>query len=280
MQNERKKYLSLIMSSLFLTAALFLPSPVIAQDATTVSVIIQDQVKAGEKFSIDIFVDPETAIAGLQLDFSFDPLLVTVESVKEGSLLSQNGATTYFRSGTFDNVAGTIHNIAGVILGPNETISTAGDFANITLIANSENGTCFLILSNVIVGDMYGNRLPVTIVDGQLRIGLNQPPILGHIGNKTAFKGENVSFTISASDPDKDILTYSASNMPLGANFDVATHTFFWTPRGKLAGAYEDILFEVSDGYLKDSEAITININANKVDPGNRNGKGKTPKKK
>jgi hypothetical protein len=280
MKNERKKYLSLAMISLFLTVALFLPAPVFAQDATTVSVITPDQVTTGEQFTINVFVEPKTAISGLQLDLTFNPSLVTVESVKEGGLMSQNGATTYFRSGTIDNVAGTINGIAGVIFGPGETISTAGDFAMITLIAKSENGTCFLTLSNVIVADIYGNQLPAIIVNGQLRIGLNQPPILAYIGNKTASKGENVSFTISASDPDGDILTYSASNMPPGANFDAATHTFSWTPRGRLAGAYEDILFEVSDGYLKDSEAISISIDTSNGNSGNRSGKGKGPKAK
>lgn len=36
--------------------------------------------------------------------------------------------------------------------------------------------------------------------------------------------------TISATDPDNDPLTYSASNLPPGASFNPVTQTFSWTP--------------------------------------------------
>ena len=89
----------------------------------------------------------------------------------------------------------------------------------------------------------------------------NQPPVLAPIGNKTIGEGQLLSFTISATDSDGDPLTYSASNLPLGATFDPATRTFSWTPGYEQAGTYANVHFEVSDGKLTDSEDISIRVN-------------------
>jgi hypothetical protein len=72
--------------------------------------------------------------------------------------------------------------------------------------------------------------------------------------------GEPLLFTLAATDPDHDLLTYSASNLPPGATFDPQTGTFSWTPGYDQAGVYADVHFEVSDGELTDSENITITV--------------------
>jgi hypothetical protein len=89
--------------------------------------------------------------------------------------------------------------------------------------------------------------------------GNNQPPVLNAIGDKSVDEGELLTFTISATDPDGDSLTYSASNLPSGATFNSSTRTFSWTPDE--AQTYPNIHFEVSDGELTDSENITITVN-------------------
>jgi hypothetical protein len=86
----------------------------------------------------------------------------------------------------------------------------------------------------------------------------NLPPVLNPIGDKSANEGELIQFTISATDPDDDNLTYSASNLPQGASFDPQTRTFSWIPDE--AGIYPNVHFEVSDGSLTDSEDITITV--------------------
>jgi len=88
---------------------------------------------------------------------------------------------------------------------------------------------------------------------------LNRAPVLEPIGAKSTDEGKLLQFAISASDPDGDPLTYSASNLPEGANF--AGQTFSWTPDYHQAGVYKDVHFEVSDGELTDSEDITIAVN-------------------
>jgi len=89
----------------------------------------------------------------------------------------------------------------------------------------------------------------------------NQAPVLNPIGNKTVDEGNLLQFTISASDPDGDTLTYSASNLPKAASFSPSTRTFTWIPDYEQAGIYHNIHFEVSDGSLTDSKDITITVN-------------------
>ncbi len=240
-----------------LTLGLFPLSLASAQETTVISVSAPGQVNSGEQFTVNILVEPGTEIAGVQFDLAFDPSLVTVDSVAEGNLLSQGGATTYFNAGGIDNTAGTITGVAGAITTPGQTVSTPGVFATITLTAGTGGGTCPLSLSGVIVGDINGQSVPVSVVNGQVII--NQSPLLNLIGDKSVNEGELLIFTLSATDPDGDPLVYSASNLPEGASFDPNTQTFSWTPRYDQAGVYT-VHFEVSDGELTDSEDITITV--------------------
>jgi hypothetical protein len=66
----------------------------------------------------------------------------------------------------------------------------------------------------------------------------NTPPVLGTIGSKSVNEGGLLTFTVSASDPDGDGLTFSASNLPTGANFNPSSHVFSWTPDYDDAGGY------------------------------------------
>jgi PKD repeat protein len=90
----------------------------------------------------------------------------------------------------------------------------------------------------------------------------NHPPVLSPIGDKSINEGSLLKFTISASDPDGNHLTYSPDNLPAGATFDPATRTFAWTPDYGQAGTYPDVHFEVTDGYRTDTEDITITVNS------------------
>ncbi|MBE0479388.1 MAG: S8 family serine peptidase [Dehalococcoidia bacterium] len=89
---------------------------------------------------------------------------------------------------------------------------------------------------------------------------LNRAPVLSPIGDKAADAGQLLQFTVSATDPDGDSLTYSAGNLPAGSTFNALSRTFSWTPRTDQAGTYPGVTFTVSDGRLSDSEAITITV--------------------
>jgi hypothetical protein len=96
------------------------------------------------------------------------------------------------------------------------------------------------------------NSLPIEVVRPR-----NRAPILDPIGAKSVNEGQELEFTISASDPDNDALTFSASSLPTGAKF--VGDTFFWTPGFNQAGTYF-VTFIVTDGKLSDSETIKITV--------------------
>jgi Cohesin domain len=142
---------------------LCLPSTASAADTTAVSISAPSEpLEAGEQFSISIEVAPGTPIAGMQFDLSFDPSLVAVSTVEEGGLLNQGGATSFFNSGSVDNQAGRVTGVFGAITTPGMTVSMPGTFATVILTARQQSESCRLSLSNVIVGDMGGNAVPVS----------------------------------------------------------------------------------------------------------------------
>ena len=94
-------------------------------------------------------------------------------------------------------------------------------------------------------------------------LNTNRAPVLEPIGNQSTAENQNLSFTVSATDPDGDSLTYSAANLPSGATFDAQTQTFNWTPGYSDAGNYSDIEFTVIDSGSPmelDIELITITV--------------------
>jgi hypothetical protein len=153
--------------AVFLAVALWLvclPSTASAAETTTVSISAPSgPLEAGEQFSIGIQVAPGTPIAGVQFDFTFDASLVAVTAVQEGDLLNQGGATSFFNSGSIDNQAGKSTGVFGAITTPGMTVSTPGTFATVILTARQQSESCPLSLSNVIVGDMGGNAVPVSL---------------------------------------------------------------------------------------------------------------------
>ncbi|NQU11577.1 putative Ig domain-containing protein, partial [bacterium] len=88
---------------------------------------------------------------------------------------------------------------------------------------------------------------------------VNNAPVLAPIGNKTVNEGATLAFTVSASDPDGDSLSYSASGLPSGASFNTSSRVFYWVPGAGQAGSYP-VTFTVSDGSLSDSEVVTITV--------------------
>jgi hypothetical protein len=269
--------------AIILTVALVLglSSTASAVETTTVSVSPSRQpAEPGGTFTVSIVIDPGTAIAGVQFDLTFDPSLVTVDSVEEGGLLRQDGASTYFTPGVLDNEAGVIRSVVGVITTPEQTVSASGAFALIVLTASTREGTCSLTLSNVVIGDADGQSVPVSLVNGEVAVNVNRAPILGSIGDKMVSEGELLEFTISAVDPDGDSLSYSGSGLPKGATFSPSTRTFSWTPRYNQSGTYPGICFKVSDDGLTDSENVAVIVrDAERGARFNLKAKRKGPKK-
>jgi parallel beta-helix repeat protein len=146
------------------------PTPTPTPEATTINITPSTKTVLPGAFTVNVTVEPEVPIAGVQFDLNFDPSLLRANNVTEGNLLKQGGANTYFYSGTIDNAAGTITCVASAITTPGETVSTPGVFATIQMTAKTAAGTSTLDLSNVIVGDINGNPVAIAANDGSVRI--------------------------------------------------------------------------------------------------------------
>ena len=145
-----------------------------------------------------------------------------------------------------------------------QTMGATGPF-NFDLTGLNSGSTYYFRAKAVGYGTHYGEGKSFTTTGS-----VNHPPVLNPIGNKSVNEGQLLEFAISATDPDGDPLTYSASNLPSGATFDTGIHTFSWTPASGQAGTYTDVHFEADDGSLTDSEDITIVVST----PGTSGGGG------
>jgi hypothetical protein len=107
----------------------------------------------------------------------------------------------------------------------------------------------------------------VTMDDGSRGIAFhytrNRAPVLEPIGDQSYPLGGLLTFTVHATDPDGDPVTYSAFNLPPDNDsgddpFDEASATFAWT--GPNAGTYEgDTVFIATDSHgLSDFEVVHI----------------------
>ncbi|HEX3044819.1 MAG TPA: carbohydrate binding domain-containing protein [Bacillota bacterium] len=95
----------------------------------------------------------------------------------------------------------------------------------------------------------------------------NQPPVLDFMGNQTVNEGELLQFTVHATDPDLDSLTYSATGLPRGAAFDPATGKFSWIPDYNQSGKPSPLItFNVTDK-KSGSATQSVVINVNNVEP-------------
>lgn len=106
------------------------------------------------------------------------------------------------------------------------------------------------------------NLRPKLVVDYIAPV-TNYAPVLNPIGNHSVDEEANLTFTVTASDPENGNLTLSTDVLPTGASFDPVTGVFNWTPGVGQAGNYT-ILFTVTDDgdpILSDSEQITITVN-------------------
>jgi hypothetical protein len=87
----------------------------------------------------------------------------------------------------------------------------------------------------------------------------NNPPQINGIPDQSVKEGEELSFTVTASDPDDDTLTYTCSNIPNGASFNLSSGHFSWTPSYTQSGEYQ-LLFVVTDGIFESSTTAQITV--------------------
>lgn len=89
-------------------------------------------------------------------------------------------------------------------------------------------------------------------------------PAFSLIGDRQVMAGQALTFTVAATDPNGDALTFSAAGLPTGATF--SNQTFTWTPASDQIGVHQ-VTFTVTDGSAEDSETITITVERQNAAP-------------
>ncbi len=133
------------------------------------------------------------------------------------------------------------------------------------------------VISGTIGPDTAGTyNVEVTVSDGALSdvqsftwtvTSANQAPSFdATIADQSSTEGDAVNLAVSASDPDGDALTYSATGLPAGLSIDPTTGVISGTIGPDTAGTY-NVEVTVSDGTLSDVQCftwtVTPNVNVN-----------------
>ena len=87
----------------------------------------------------------------------------------------------------------------------------------------------------------------------------NRPPVWTPAPDVSAPQDALVSFTLSASDPDGDPLSYSCANLPAGASLEAGT--FSWRPNWQQLGNHE-LTFVASDGPAEAACLVVVAVHS------------------
>jgi hypothetical protein len=111
-----------------------------------------------------------------------------------------------------------------------------------------------------IASDNISPPLSDTVTIAITVINVNAPPVLQSPGNKTAVIGQQLRFSLTATDPDPgQTLTYTMTGAPAGAT--LTGNSFSWTPTQFQSGRTFTVTFTVRDnGYPALSSSVTITI--------------------
>jgi hypothetical protein len=119
-------------------------------------------------------------------------------------------------------------------------------------------------------GDVGASTITITVSDGTLSSSLtatvtvttgNRAPTISGNGTRTVTVGQAYSFTPTASDPDGNTLSFSATGRPAWLSFNSTTGALSGTPGAGDVGA-ATVTITVSDGTLSASLSATITVAA------------------
>jgi hypothetical protein len=111
------------------------------------------------------------------------------------------------------------------------------------------------------------------LTENEVQNAYPYPPIILPIGNLTINEESSLRFTVEAIDANNRSLSYSVSDIPLGASYSSlptqelfppysSGQKFSWTPSPDQLGAHT-LCFSVSNGVANDSKCITITVQKN-----------------
>jgi len=207
-------------------------------------------------FSISVLSSGSTQVGG-QIGFS-----ATTQSVTEGAVVSLTVVRTNsvgaasFRYGTHGvtAVSSTVNGDDYLGFDPVPVNFADGETSKVVTVQTLDNTvqesaeTFEVYLTSPSAGYVLSSNTvdTVTIIDND--VTQNQPPTISGNPATSVAAATAYSFTPSASDPDGDNLTFSASNLPAWLSINTNTGALTGTPSDSDVGVSNNIQVSVSDG--------------------------------
>lgn len=245
---------------------------------------IPRDVHVGTSFQVTVKADDGKAIASRKVTIVVqDPNEITSVDLPSGDQIVQ----TNFPTPKETTTGGVKSNFAPILSFIGDQSITVGETLKLYLYATDrDQNPITYSTSRVPVGAVFNERLgifewtpsqPSTTritfgaSDGSLQVTesinitvrekvrpANLPPVIAALDDITVEAGSEVTFTVSARDPEGGlVLIYRDSALPVGARF--SDNTFAWTPNTSQVGTYR-IVFAASDGVNAVERLITIKV--------------------
>jgi hypothetical protein len=93
-------------------------------------------------------------------------------------------------------------------------------------------------------------------------MNVDRPPVLAAIPNQTTIENRTAMLTASATDPDNDVITYSATGLPTGLTINVSSGVISGSLPSGSAGTY-NVTVTAGDGTLSASRSFTWTVSPN-----------------
>jgi RHS repeat-associated protein len=119
---------------------------------------------------------------------------------------------------------------------------------------NSQAGTHTLTFK---VSDGKHSSAPDSNQAALITVAPNLPPVLAAPGDYTVRVGQPLAFTLVATDPEADALTYAVQPLPANASLNAVTGAFSFTPTAAQAGTLT-LSFSASDGFARSTPGSSI----------------------
>ncbi len=194
--------------------------------------------------------DSETVVIDVQ-NTNRAPLFTPIgdKTVAEGALLQFTVSAVDADGDTLTYVAtnipsGSTFNAETRVFSWTPTFAQEGNYVNVEFTVTDDGSPIELDVEFITIS--VGN--------------VNRPPVFETVPTQEILEGQTLSFIVSATDPDGDVVTLSSQNLPLGASFIAQTGAYSWTPTLAQSGTYVLTFVATDSGTPQETQTIDVVI--------------------
>ena len=213
----------------------------------------------GENFTVNIMVNTSESVFAVSSVIEYNSSVINATSVQEGEFLGRNGngANTYpvivndYENGRieFDSTRyGTETGVAG------EGVIIVIEFDSI-----ADGNADMQIIETYLIDDNLNIVDGTVVVDGVFNVTSNSPPVIAEIEDMDVNESEELSFTVTVSDPDEDDVSLSVVSGPGSVDDGVYSYPSEWDSDHENSEYEVTILADDGNGGT-DTETFNITV--------------------